>query len=81
MLSIEARFTPGLGLKKGEERTNLALYLSSPMFPKITHVPALPYLSVPISVSRLLSHPINCVEIIIGPYTGDWLLQEVHDPI
>lgn len=51
------------------------------MFPKITHVPALPYLSMPISVSRLLSHPINCVEIIIGPYTGDWFLQEVHDPI
>jgi hypothetical protein len=41
----------------------------------------LSYLSVPIPISRLLSHPINCVEIIIGPYTRDWLLQEVHDPV
>ena len=41
----------------------------------------LSYLSVPIPVSRLLSHPINCIEIIIGPHTRDWLLQEVHHPI
>lgn len=37
-----------------------------------------PYLAVPLAVLALLAHPVDGVEVIVGPHTRDGLLQEVQ---
>lgn len=36
------------------------------------------HLPMPLTVLALLTHPVDGVEVVVGPHTWDWLLQEVQ---